>query len=84
MIIDINITNLHGIYPVKLNHIFMDGKIFLCFIFYNRSFCVRYYVHPDSPQIGSQWMKQSILFNKVKITNSPMQNPNHVNIFFLN
>jgi hypothetical protein len=23
-------------------------------------------------------MKQSILFNKVKITNSPVQNPNHV------
>ncbi|CAF1406298.1 unnamed protein product [Adineta steineri] len=38
----------------------------------------RYYVHPDSPQTGSQWMKQSILFNKVKITNSPMQNPNHI------
>ena len=38
----------------------------------------RYYVHPDSPQTGAQWMKQSILFNKVKITNSPMQNPNHV------
>ncbi|CAF1661940.1 unnamed protein product [Adineta ricciae] len=38
----------------------------------------RYYVHPDSPQTGAQWMKQSILFNKVKITNSPMQNPNHI------
>lgn len=42
---------------------------------------LRYYVHPDSPQTGSQWMKQSILFNKVKITNSPIQNPNHVIIF---
>ena len=41
-------------------------------------FVNRYYIHPDSPQTGAQWMKQSILFNKVKITNSPMQNPNHV------
>jgi hypothetical protein len=48
----------------------------------NHGFLFRYYVHPDSPQIGSQWMKQSILFNKVKITNSPMQNPNHVSLFF--
>jgi hypothetical protein len=29
-------------------------------------------------------MKQSILFNKVKVTNNPMQNPNQVKISFLN
>ena len=44
---------------------------------------IRYYVHPDSPQTGSQWMKQYILFNKLKITNSPVQNPNHVSIDLL-
>jgi len=38
----------------------------------------RYYIHPDSPQTGAQWMKQSILFNKVKITNNPMHNPNQI------
>ncbi|CAF2376576.1 unnamed protein product [Rotaria sp. Silwood2] len=38
----------------------------------------RYYIHPDSPQTGAQWMKQSILFNKVKITNNPMQNSNQI------
>jgi hypothetical protein len=37
-----------------------------------------YYIHPDSPQTGAQWMKQAILFNKIKITNNPMQNPNQV------
>ncbi|CAF3681055.1 unnamed protein product [Adineta steineri] len=38
----------------------------------------RYFLHPDSPQTGAQWMKQSIQFNKVKITNNPMQNPNQI------
>ncbi|XP_039274680.2 T-box transcription factor T-like isoform X1 [Styela clava] len=27
------------------------------------------YVHPDSPNFGSHWMKQPISFNKVKLTN---------------
>lgn len=48
----------------------------LSFLYIN--FSRRYYVHPDSPQTGAQWMKQSINFNKVKITNNPMQNPNQV------
>ncbi|CAF0876608.1 unnamed protein product [Adineta ricciae] len=38
----------------------------------------RYFIHPDSPQTGEQWMKQSILFNKAKITNNPMQNPDQI------
>ena len=36
-------------------------------------------MHPDSPQTGAQWMKQVVLFNKVKITNNPMQNSSQVN-----
>jgi hypothetical protein len=62
---------------------FTDGKktvtslqIKSCFFFF------RYFIHPDSPQPGAQWMKQSILFNKVKVTNNPMQNPNQVKISF--
>nr|P56158.1 RecName: Full=T-box transcription factor T; AltName: Full=AS-T; AltName: Full=Brachyury protein homolog; AltName: Full=Protein T [Halocynthia roretzi]BAA03910.1 Brachyury (T) [Halocynthia roretzi] len=27
------------------------------------------YVHPDSPNFGSHWMKQPVSFNKVKLTN---------------
>jgi hypothetical protein len=57
----------------------MDGKIvFNLFTINSSELFVRYYVHPDSPQTGAQWMKQSILFNKVKITNNPMQNPQQV------
>ena len=27
------------------------------------------YVHPDSPNYGSHWMKQAISFSRVKLTN---------------
>lgn len=29
------------------------------------------YKHPDSPNFGAHWMKDSISFNKVKLTNKP-------------
>ena len=29
------------------------------------------YKHPDSPNFGSHWMKDSLSFNKVKLTNKP-------------
>lgn len=28
------------------------------------------YMHPDSPKTGTQWMKNEIVFNKVKLTNN--------------
>jgi hypothetical protein len=60
----------------------MDGKIIFNSLTINSDeIFLRYYIHPDSPQTGAQWMKQSILFNKVKITNNPMQNSNQVNFF---
>ncbi|CAH0555428.1 unnamed protein product [Brassicogethes aeneus] len=31
----------------------------------------RFYMHPDSPATGEYWMKQSVSFNKVKLTNNP-------------
>lgn len=84
MIIDISIKNLHGSFQAKPNLICMDGKynpsrfIMTC----NRNFSLlSYYIHPDSPQTGAQWMKQSLLFNKVKITNNPMQNSHQVKLF---
>ena len=27
------------------------------------------YIHPDSPNFGAHWMKQSVVFSKVKLTN---------------
>ena len=38
----------------------------------------RFYVHPDSPATGVQWMKQSILFHKMKLTNNAMDQHGHV------
>ena len=51
----------------------------------------RFYIHQDSPATGVQWMKQSILFHKMKLTNNVMDQNGHVtfqnrillnNIFF--
>lgn len=30
----------------------------------------RSYIHPDSPATGSQWMRQPVLFHKIKLTNN--------------
>jgi T-box protein 2 len=38
----------------------------------------RFYIHPDSPSTGLQWMKQSILFHKMKLTNNAMDQHGHV------
>lgn len=38
----------------------------------------RFYVHPDSPSSGAQWMKQSITFHKLKLTNNPTDQNGHV------
>ena len=27
------------------------------------------YIHPDSPNFGAHWMKQAVVFSKVKLTN---------------
>ena len=32
------------------------------------------YVHPDSPNFGAHWIKESILFTKVKLTNKSNEN----------
>lgn len=38
----------------------------------------RYYIHPEGPQTGLQWMKQTITFNKVKVTNNPIHANNQI------
>ncbi len=32
------------------------------------------YVHPDSPNFGTHWMKNPIVFSKVKLTNKESNN----------
>jgi brachyury protein len=29
------------------------------------------YIHPESPNFGAHWMKESVSFSKVKLTNKP-------------
>ncbi|KAJ7988481.1 hypothetical protein DPEC_G00324010 [Dallia pectoralis] len=38
----------------------------------------RTYVHPDSPAPGSYWMKQSVSFLKIKLTNNTLDQHGHI------
>lgn len=38
----------------------------------------RMYMHPESPALGSHWLNQPILFNKVKLTNNTLDNSGHI------
>lgn len=38
----------------------------------------RLYIHPDSPASGSHWMKQSVAFHKMKLTNNNLDQNGHV------
>ena len=40
------------------------------------------YVHPDSPNFGAHWMKQSVSFSKVKLTNKLNGGGQVLDIFF--
>lgn len=43
----------------------------------------RTYLHPDSPAPGSHWMKQSVSFLKLKLTNNALDQHGHASVFFL-
>jgi len=38
----------------------------------------RIHVHPDSPAKGTQWMKQIVSFDKLKLTNNLLDDNGHV------
>ncbi|KAG1714056.1 T-box transcription factor TBX1 [Nymphon striatum] len=38
----------------------------------------RIHVHPDSPARGSQWMKQIVSFDKLKLTNNQLDDNGHI------
>lgn len=40
----------------------------------------RTYLHPDSPAPGSHWMKQSVSFLKLKLTNNTLDQHGHVSL----
>lgn len=43
----------------------------------------RLYVHPDGPSTGAQWVRQTVSFQKVKLTNNHLDQFGHVRIFFI-
>ena len=38
----------------------------------------RVYIHPDSPALGEDWMRQVVSFDKVKLTNNELDQQGHV------
>lgn len=38
----------------------------------------RVYIHPDSPALGDDWMRQVVSFDKVKLTNNELDQQGHV------
>lgn len=40
----------------------------------------RMHVHPDSPAKGSQWTKQLVSFDRLKLTNNQLDDNGHVSI----
>ncbi|XP_053381750.1 T-box transcription factor T-like [Mercenaria mercenaria] len=44
----------------------------------------RVYLHPDSPNSGAHWMKQDIVFGKLKLTNNKNAEAGHVRQVILN
>ncbi|CAH1800726.1 unnamed protein product [Owenia fusiformis] len=38
----------------------------------------RLYIHPDSPASGAHWMKQSVSFHKMKLTNNNLDQNGHI------
>lgn len=44
----------------------------------------RIHVHPDSPASGATWMKQTISFDKLKLTNNQLDDHGHVSKIYSN
>jgi hypothetical protein len=74
-----------GLYDIIFDIIPASNK---CFKFFNNKwmpigkkeheFENHPFKHPDSPQIGSEWMKMKVSFEKVKLSNKPGTSAGHV------
>lgn len=40
----------------------------------------RMHFHPDSPACGAQWMKQTVSFDSLKLTNNLLDDNGHVSL----
>lgn len=39
------------------------------------------HVHPDSPALGSHWMKQIVAFERIKLTNNQLDQNGYASLF---
>jgi T-box protein 1 len=80
--------DLNSDYMLMMDFLPLDDKRYR-YAFYSSSWVIagkadphlpgRIHVHPDSPQRGSQWMKNVVTFDKLKLTNNLMDDNGHVN-----
>ena len=79
--------DLHSEYMLMMDFVPVDDKRYR-YAFHSSSWVVagkadpvsppRIHVHPDSPATGAQWMKQTVSFDKLKLTNNQLDDNGHV------
>ncbi|KAH8320152.1 hypothetical protein KR074_003740 [Drosophila pseudoananassae] len=77
----------HASYICMMDFVPMDDKRYR-YAFHNSCWVVagkadpisppRIHVHPDSPAVGANWMKQIVSFDKLKLTNNQMDENGHI------
>ncbi|KAI8034326.1 hypothetical protein M5D96_012879 [Drosophila gunungcola] len=77
----------HATYICMMDFVPMDDKRYR-YAFHNSCWVVagkadpisppRIHVHPDSPAAGSNWMKQIVSFDKLKLTNNQLDENGHI------
>ncbi|XP_066261433.1 T-box transcription factor TBX10 [Euwallacea similis] len=79
--------DLHSEYMLMMDFVPVDDKRYR-YAFHSSSWVVagkadpvsppRIHVHPDSPASGAQWMKQTVSFDKLKLTNNQLDDNGHI------
>ncbi|CAH1111723.1 unnamed protein product [Psylliodes chrysocephalus] len=79
--------DLHSEYMLMMDFVPVDDKRYR-YAFHSSSWVVagkadpvsppRIHVHPDSPATGAQWMKQTVSFDKLKLTNNQLDDNGHI------
>ncbi|KAH9426519.1 T-box transcription factor tbx1 [Dermatophagoides pteronyssinus] len=79
--------NMDVDYILMMDFILADDKRYR-YVFHNSSWMItgqadlsgppRIHVHQDSPAKGSYWMRQTISFDRLKLTNNPLDDNGHI------
>ncbi|CAH1959307.1 unnamed protein product [Acanthoscelides obtectus] len=79
--------DLHAEYMLMMDFVPVDDKRYR-YAFHSSSWVIagkadpvsppRIHVHPDSPATGAQWMKQTVSFDKLKLTNNQLDDNGHI------